>query len=169
MPLWHTKEPLIKSAMNRVAIENGMIARRTPQAVAAHRHVTGAASRLREVRHRAASPAPALRDTGSRRHSTRPRCATPQAPICDATLRDSSFAGGLRRQLLVKGMGIWARARYWRNQPIAGSAQLSCNRGRYQRRGMLPHHRSLLRPVAAHFEAFLASHPAKPLSRPCGT
>ena len=84
--------------MSRVAIENGVIARRTPQVVAAYGHVTGVASRLREVRHRAASPAPALRDTGSRRHSTKPRRAITQAPILDATLRDNGFAGDLRRQ-----------------------------------------------------------------------
>ena len=92
------KEPLIKSAMNRVAIKNEMIARRTTQVVAAHGHVTGAASRLREVRHR--PPLPHLRYAipGRGGYSTKPRSATPQAPIFDATLRDNGFAGGLRCQ-----------------------------------------------------------------------
>ncbi|SRR5665647_564324 len=163
------KEPLIKSAMSRVAIRKEMIARRTTPVVVAHGLVTGAASRLREVRHSHLSrtcatryrvEAATLRSQGVQQRK-RPFAMQPFGTVA---LR---AVCGVR--LLVKGMGIWARARYWRNQPIAGSAQLSCNRGRYQRRGMLPHHRSLLRPVAAHFEAFLASHPAKPLSRPCGT
>ena len=45
------REPLIKSVMNRVVVKNEMIARRTPPVVLAHGLVTGAASRLREVRH----------------------------------------------------------------------------------------------------------------------
>ena len=47
----NARESLIKSAMNRVAVKNEMIARRTTQVVVTHGLVTGAASRLREVRH----------------------------------------------------------------------------------------------------------------------
>ncbi len=46
-----SREPLIKSTMSRVAEKMPMNTRRKPQVVAAHGPVTGAASRLREVRH----------------------------------------------------------------------------------------------------------------------
>src|SRR5665647_2757234 len=120
------REPLIKSTMNRVAIKNGMIARRMTQAVAAHRHVTGAASRLREVRHR--PPLPHL------------CCAIP------------GRGGTLRSQ------GVQRRKRPFAMQPF-GTTVLRAVCGV----------RLLVKGMAINFEAFLASHPAKPLSRPCGT
>ena len=148
--------------MSHVAVKFEMIVRRIAQVVVAHGLVTGEASRLREVRYS---------------HLSR-TCAT-RYRVEVATLRSQAMQQSKRSNLtqpkgrwslraacgvmqLVKGIAIWARTRYWRSQPFAGSAQLSRNRGRYQWRGMLPHHRSLLRPIAAHFVAFLAFHPAKP-------
>ena len=86
------REPLIKSAMNRVAVKNEIIARRTTQVVVV------------------------LRSQGVQRCE----CSFLTQPIRDKALRAIC---GVR--LLVKGMAI-------------------------------------------NFEVFLASHPAKPLSRPCG-
>jgi hypothetical protein len=88
-----TKEPLIKSTMNRVAVKNETIARRTTQVVL-------------DVRSQGVQ---------RRKHSFLTQ------PILDKALR--AICGV---KLLVKG-------------------------------------------IAINFKAFLASHPAKPLSQPCGT
>jgi len=80
------------SAMNRVAIENGMIARRTPQIV-----------------------------------------------------------------VILRSQGVQRRKRPFAMQPF-GTAALRAVCGV----------RLLVKGMAINFEVFLASHPAKPLSRPCG-
>ena len=179
--------------MSHVANINGMIARRVTQVVVAHGLVTGAASCLREVRHSHLSRTCAaryrvevatLRSQGVQRRNRKGHArqvpATTWRPwryerpfMLQPAVFNKTVALALRAicgvRLLTKGMAIWARTRYWRSQPFAGSAQLSRNRGRYQWRGFAPHHRSLLRPIAARIVAFLASHPAKPSARPCGT
>jgi len=119
-------EPLIKFTMNHVAVKNEMIARRTTQVAVAHGLVTGAASRLREVRQR--PPLPHL------------RCAIP------------GRGGTLRSQ------GVRRRERSFLTQPF-GTMALRAVCGV----------KLLVKGMAINFEAFLASHPAKPLSRPCGT
>ena len=131
------REPLIKSTMNRVAIKNGMIARHTTQAVAAHRHVTGAASRLREVRHR--PPLPHLRYA---------------IPGRGGILRSQ----GVQQRKRLFGRASKLRFATFSMQPF-GTTVLRAVCGV----------RLLVKGMAINFEAFLASHPAKPLSRRCGT
>jgi len=84
--------------MSRVAIENGMIARRTPQVAVAHGHVTGAASRLRAVRQghlsrtcatRYRVEAATLRSQGVQQR---------KRPFAMQPIRDNGFTGGLRCQ-----------------------------------------------------------------------
>jgi len=86
-------EPLIKSTMNRVAVKNEMIARRTTQVV-----------------------------------------------------------------LDVRSQGVQRRERSFLTQPF-GTVTLRA----------ICSVRLLVKGMAINFEAFLASHPAKPLSRSCGT
>ena len=149
------KEPLIKSTMNRVATNeakrnlnirlNEMIARRTTQVVEAHGHVTGAASRLREVR------------LG---HLSRTCACAYRVEV--ATLQH-------RRVVPVKGIPAGS-----------GSKLLAPARQRCEYSFLMQPIRDLaLRAVcyvkllangiAIRVVTFLASHPAKPLSRPCGT
>jgi len=116
--------------MSHVAIKNEMIARRTTQVVVAHGLVTGAASRLREVR---------------QSHLSRTCAARYRVEV--ATLRSQ---------------GVQRRKRSFLMQPVFNNLwgttafRVVC--------GV----RLLIKGMAINFVAFLASHPAKPLSRPCG-
>jgi len=112
--------------MNRVAVKNEMIARRTPQVVVAHGHVTGVASRLREVR---------------QSHLSRTCAARYRVEV--ATLRSQ---------------GVQQRKCPFSMQPFGTMALRAAYGVGFLVKGM-----------AINFEVFLASHPAKPLSRSCGT
>ena len=112
--------------MNRVAVKNEMIGKRTTQVVVAHGHVTGAASRLREVR---------------QSHLSR-TCAT-RYRVEVATLRSQ---------------GVQRRERSFLTQPLRDKALRAICGVRLLAKG-----------ITISFVAFLASHPAKPLLRSCGT
>jgi hypothetical protein len=120
-----TKEPLIKSIMDRVADKNGMIARRTTPVVVI------------------------LRCQGAQ-HRERPFLSQP--------LRALALRAVCGVRLLAKGA---VATRYWRRQPLAGAT--ACDHSRTNRFA----HRVMVATI--RFVAFLASHPAKPNARPCGT
>jgi hypothetical protein len=151
------KEPLIKSIMNRVADKNGMIARRATPVAATTRYwrskpLAGVAACCHSRTHRFAHRVMAaviLRCQGAQ-HRERPFLSQPTRALA------------LRAVCCVRLRHVTAQ------QPIAGAA--ACN--------PLPH-RTLTRTVSGvlllakgitiRIVAFLASHPAKPNARPCGT
>ncbi len=160
-------EPLIKSHMNRVADKNRMIARRATQVAAATRYwrsqpFAGAAacchSRTRRFAHRVMA-AVILRCQGAQR---RERLFW---PYLETALR--SVLSQPARALAVRavcGVMLLAKARSQHvtaQQPFAGATAVDHSRTR----------RSAHRVMVATIRvvAFLASHPAQPSARSCGT
>ena len=138
--------------MSRVAVKNEMIARRTTKVVVVHGLVTGIASRLRAVYHSPLLPHQRLRvpcRSGTLQHLgvQRSERSFLMQPLGTMTLRAICCV-----RLLVKGMAINFHPLPNPLPEGEGAIALSPSGGKLER-GL----------------AFLTSHPAKPLSRPCGT
>src|SRR3972149_11221343 len=111
------REPLIKSTMNRVAIKNEMIARRTTKVVVD------------------------VRSQGVQQRNRRGHARQVPATLWRPWRHKHSF--------LMQPLGF----------DLMGTTALRAVCGV----------RLLVKGMAINFVALLASHPAKPLSRPCGT
>src|SRR3989344_4630712 len=139
------KEPLIKSTMSHVAVKFEMIARRIAQVVAAHGHVTGVASRLREVR----------LSHLSRTCATRYRVEV--ATLRCQAMQHSNRMGHVRQVPAT----LW---RPWRHE----RSNLMQPKRHWPLRAVC-YVRLFAKGMTIYFKAFLAPHPAKPSAWPCGT